>query len=193
MMFETILRVGTRVLGVRLNARKVTAAKVVGTRDHAVLPGAPLDVLAGKVLYDHIRNKQQLMGPPPTALGHVDRHQAELLIRAAVASATADGHLGKDEERTLRTALATLEAQVGEPGFITLVIARPTPLESLLKDVRDAHMSSLFYAASLLAIDKHNATNRSYLRFLATRLRLPREVVARLHSQYGMAIDTVEV
>ena len=172
-------------------SRTIAAQDTGEDREPDALEGAPLDVLAGKVLYDHIRNKQQLMGPPPTALGHVDRKEAELLIRAAVASAMADGHLGESEERTLRSALATLEAQV-EPGFLTLVIKRPTPLETLLKDVRDAHMASLFYAASLLAIDKHNATNRLYLRFLSMRLRLPQDALARLHSQYGLAIDPVE-
>lgn len=192
MMFSTVLRVGTRLLGVRLTDRTGPTAETADPGDPAAINRAPLGVLAGKVLYDHIRNKQQLMGPPPTALGHVDRNQAEVLIRAAVASATADGHLGEPEERNLRASLATLEAQIGEPGFISLAIKRPTPLETLLKEVRDAHMASLFYAASLLAIDKHNATNRSYLRFLAMRLRLPPDVLARLHSQYGLAIDPVE-
>ena len=192
MMLQSVLRAGTRLFGVRLTERTRSATERAGDAGSEPTTGVPLDVLAGKVLYDHIRNKQQLLGPPPTALGHVDRHQAEVLIRAAVASATADGNLAEAEERNLRAALATLEAQIGEPGFISLAIKRPTPLETLLKDVRDAHMASLFYAASLLAIDKHNATNRSYLRFLAMRLRLTPDVLARLHSQYGLAIDPVE-
>lgn len=151
---------------------------------------APLDVLASKLAYSHLRNRQQLLGPPPTTLGHLDQNQAELLIRAAVAAAMADGHLDDNEERMLRSALSTLESQAGEPGFITAAIKKPLPLEVLLRDVRDPHLASLVYAASLLAIDKHGEVNRAYLHYLATRLHLPAAVLERLHSQYGYAPGT---
>ncbi len=155
----------------------------------AGLVDAPLDVLASKLAYSHLRNRQQLLGPPPTTLGHLDQNQAELLIRAAVAAAMADGHLDDNEERMLRSALATLESQAGDIGFITAAIRKPLPLEVLLRDVRDPHLASLVYAASLLAIDKHGDINRAYLHYLATRLRLPQAVLERLHSQYGYAPD----
>ena len=151
------------------------------------LAGAPLDVLAVKLAFSHLRNRQQLLGPPPTTLGHLDQNQAELLIRAAVTAAMADGHLDDNEERRLRSSLATLESQAGEAGFITAAIRRPLPLEVMLRDVRDPHLASLVYAASLLAIDKHGETNRAYLHYLAMRLGLPPPVLERLHSQYGYA------
>lgn len=156
----------------------------------AGLEAAPLDVLASKLAYSHLRNRQQLLGPPPTTLGHLDQNQAELLIRAAVAAAMADGHLDENEERRLRSALSTLASQAGEAGFVTAAIRKPLPLEVLLRDVRDPHLASLVYAASLLAIDKHGDINRAYLHYLATRLRLPQPVLDRLHAQYGYAPDT---
>lgn len=159
----------------------------VAPRDQGALADAPLDVLASKLAYSHLRNRQQLLGPPPTTLGHLDQNQAELLIRAAVAAAMADGHLDDNEERMLRSALSSLESQAGEPGFITAAIRKPLPLEVLLRDVRDPHLASLVYAASLLAIDKHGEVNRAYLHYLATRLHLPAAVLDRLHSQYGYA------
>ena len=153
----------------------------------ADLADAPLDVLASKLAYSHLRNRQQLLGPPPTTLGHLDQNQAELLIRAAVAAAMSDGHLDDNAERMLRSALSTLESQAGEAGFISAAIKRPLPLEVLLRDVRDPHLASLVYAASVLAIDKHSDIGRAYLHYLATRLRLPPAVLDRLHSQYGYA------
>ena len=95
------------------------------------LADAPLDVLAVKLAFSHLRNRQQLLGPPPTTLGHLDQNQAELLIRAAVTAAMADGHLDDNEERLLRTSLSTLELQAGEPGFIALAIRKPLQLEVL--------------------------------------------------------------
>ena len=67
---------------------------------------------------------------------------------------------------------------------------KPVPLEVLLRDVRDPHLASLFYAASLLAIDKHSEVNRAYLHYLATRLRLPDAALTRMHGQYGFEAST---
>lgn len=157
--------------------------------DEPGLSQAPLDVLAAKLAYSHLRNRQQLLGPPPTSLGHLDQNQAELLIRAAVAAAMADGHLDDNEERMLRSSLSSLESQAGEAGFITAALRKPLPLEVVLRDVRDPHLASLVYAASLMAIDKHGDINRAYLHYLAMRLRLPPAVLDRLHSQYGYAAE----
>jgi len=149
------------------------------------LVDAPLDVLASKIMFSHLRNRQQLLGPPPTALGHLDQGQTELLIRAAIAAAHADGRFTEEKERLLRGALSSYGLQVEEHGFVASAIKRPAPLESLLREVRDPHVASLFYAASLLAIDKHDPVNRAYLQYLAIRLRLPAEDLARVHSQHG--------
>ena len=175
------------VLSERLGLRAVPVTPDPVPVGDDVLADAPLDVLAVKLAYSHLRNRQQLLGPPPTTLGHLDQNQAELLIRAAVTAAMADGHLDDNEERLLRSSLSTLESQAGEPGFISAAIRKPLPLEVLLRDVRDPHLASLVYAASLLAIDKHGDINRAYLHYLATRLRLPAAVLERLHSQYGYA------
>ncbi len=173
----------------RLGLRGRAAAPPPEPVDDTVLVDAPLDVLAVKLVFSHLRNRQQLLGPPPTTLGHLDQNQAELLIRAAVTAAMADGHLDENEERMLRSSLSTLESQAGEPNFITAAIRKPLPLEVLLRDVRDPHLASLVYAASLLAIDKHGDVNRAYLHYLAARLRLPGSVLTRLHSQYGYAAE----
>ena len=176
-------------LAQRLGLRGMVQASEPQVREEHGLAQAPLDVLAVKLAYSHLRNRQQLLGPPPTSLGHLDQNQAELLIRAAVAAAMADGHLDDNEERMLRSSLSTLESQAGEAGFITAAIRKPLPLEVLLRDVRDPHLASLVYAASLMAIDKHGDINRAYLQYLAMRLRLPPAVLDRLHSQYGYSAD----
>jgi uncharacterized membrane protein YebE (DUF533 family) len=176
-------------LAERLGLRRPAEPAASEARDRSGLDDAPLDVLAVKLAFSHLRNRQQLLGPPPTTLGHLDQNQAELLIRAAVAAAMADGQLDPNEERMLRSSLSTLELQIGEPGFITAAIRKPLPLDVLLRDVRDPHLASLVYAASLMAIDKHGEINRAYLHYLAMRLRLPGPVLERLHSQYGYAPD----
>ncbi len=156
-------------------------------RAPAPLSHAPLDVLAAKIVFAHLRNRQQMLGPPPTAFGQLDPGQTELLIRAAVVAAHANGRMTEREERLMRAALSSLGLQVEGRDFLNDELRQPVPLESLLREVRDGHMASLFYAASLLAIDKQDEVNRSYLAYLAKRLALTETVLTRLHSQHGYA------
>ncbi len=153
--------------------------------DAPPLAYAPLDMLAAKVMFSHLRNRQQKLGPPPTAFGHLDDTQAELLVRAMVAAVLANGPLDDAKERRVRGALSTFGLQAETRGFVADAIRRPVPLEALLRDVRDPHVGSLFYAASLAALDKHDGVNRAYLHYLASRLKLPQDTLSRLHSQSG--------
>ena len=149
------------------------------------LADAPLHVLAAKVLFSHLRNRQQKLGPPPTAFGHVDQDQSELLVRAMIAASAASGRIDATKERRLRGALSTFGLAPDAPGFLEDALARPVPMDALLADVHDAHVGSLLYAAVLAGVDKHAAVNRAYLAYLAERLKLPEDVLARLHAQYG--------
>lgn len=149
------------------------------------LQDAPLDVLGAKVLFSYLRNRQQMLGAPPTAFGHLDASQSELLVRAMIAAAGASGRVDAGKERQLRGALSTFGLEPDAPGFVDGAIAHPVPLEVLLADVRDVHVASLLYAASLAAVDKHAEVNRAYLAYLAIRLKLPGDALARLHAQYG--------
>ena len=151
------------------------------------LADAPLGVLGAKVLFSHLRNRQQLLGPPPTAFGHVDQSQSELLVRAMIAANTASGRIDAAKERQLRGAVSTFGLTPDAPGFLDDALAHPVPMDTLLTDVRDAHLGSLLYAAVLAGVDKHAEVNRAYLSYLAVRLGLPAEVLARLHAQYGFA------
>lgn len=175
-----------RRLGVPLGGAPRPAAMSPSTSlQEAGLAHAPLDVLAAKVMFSHLRNRQQLLGPPPTAFGHLDESQAELLIRATVAAVLASGPFDEAKERQLRGALSSFGLQAEARGFIADAIKRPVPLDVLLRGVRDPHIASLFYAASLAAADKHDEVNRAYLNYLATRLKLPQDTLLRLHSQFG--------
>ena len=180
------VRAALRRLGLPVPGGKPAPAPVV-VPDRPPLTDAPLDVLAAKVLFSHLRNRQQLLGPPPTAFGQLDTGQTELLIHAAIAAAYADGRIEPSEMRQLRGAMSSFALHADDRGFVDAAIKRPRPVESLLREVRDPHMASLFYAASLSAVDKHDEVNRAYLAYLAARLKLSPEVLTRLHSQFGFA------
>lgn len=155
------------------------------------LADAPLDVLAAKVMFSHLRNRQQKLGPPPTAFGHLDDTQTELLVRAMAAAVQAGGPMDGGKERRLRGALSAFGLQPETRGFVADAIRHPVQLQVLLRDIRDPHVASLFYAASLAALDKHDGVDRAYLQYLASRLRLPQDTLSRLHSQAGFSPATL--
>lgn len=184
---RAVLRRVWDVLASRGAPAAAAAGGAAGAPPGPDLDDAPLDVLAAKVLFSHVRNRQQLLGPPPTAFGQLDAGQTELLIHAAIAAAHADGRIDAAEMRQLRVALSSFGLHADERGFVDAAIKRPRPIEALLREVRDPHMASLFYAASLVAVDKHDEVNRAYLAYLAARLKLPADILTRLHSQFGFA------
>ena len=149
------------------------------------LAHAPWDVLAAKVLFSHARNRQQLLGPPPTAFGQLDVSQLEILLGAAVTAASAAGTPGDAMERRLRAALSGAGLLPDDPDVLPRMLNQPPPLEDLLRAARDPHYASLFYAASLLGADRHDPAGQAWLHYLASRLRLPDSALERLHSQYG--------
>lgn len=147
----------------------------------------PIEVLTAKILFSHARNRQQLLGPPPTALGHLDDSRTELLIQAAILAARASGPFDEDAERRMRGVLSSVGLQSTDPGFLARALAEPIGLDDILHQVRDAHVLSLVYAASLLGADGHDEAGQAWLRYLALRMKIPAETLVRLHSQFGVA------
>lgn len=151
-------------------------------------PPCPLTlILARKVLEGHLANRNQLLTPPPSNLRGVERAEGELLIRAMIAAAHADGAFDADEEARIRKAmeLVGLDAS-GDSAFLDGAMAEPAPLEALLRQVQNPQTAMRVYAAAVMAVDKHRRVNRSFLQYLADRLQLPHDAIARVHRQYGL-------
>jgi uncharacterized membrane protein YebE (DUF533 family) len=53
--------------------------------------------------------------------------------------------------------------------------------------VPDVKSGAIVYAASLLAIDRRKRVNRYYLRYLAARLQLPRDLAENIEQRFTMA------
>lgn len=150
--------------------------------------GELLAVLAAKVLRGHLANRHQLLDPPPAGLANLDRAQTELLIRAMVAAARASGEMTARERKRIFRAMSALGSGEAERRFLAAALDSPLPLEELLREVRDEQTAARVYAASLLAIDRHERVNRAFLHYLAARLALPPEVVAMLYRRFGHEI-----
>ena len=144
-------------------------------------------VLAAKILIDWLRNRRQLLAPFTLDLQKLGPSEVEVLIQAMISALRADGeHAGKERER-IDGALQILNASAEQHASVERLLERPQALPEVLARVSDTESRALVYAASLVAIDARKLVNRLYLRYLATRLQLPDELVKTLGQRFRTA------
>lgn len=144
--------------------------------------------LARKVLEAHLQNRRQLMQTDPADLRGVDQEEAKLLVRAMAAAAHADGGLDLRELTRIRRALASTRLNEAERSELEASFAEPPCLETLLRAVSSEETATRFYAVSLAATERGRGANKSYLNYLAHRLKLPRDVTLRLNRAFDVPV-----
>lgn len=149
---------------------------------------AMVQILASKILIDWLRNRQQLLVPLALDLQKLEPALAEALMRAMVTATHADGVLDPGDERRLDAALKRLNASDEQRVQLAALIAQRKPLDEVLAGVHDAETGAMVYAASLLASDRRKRVNRYYLRYLAERLKLTRDLVRGLEQRYNAGL-----
>jgi uncharacterized membrane protein YebE (DUF533 family) len=123
--------------------------------------------------------------PLPEASGNDPTRQdaeAQVLIRAMVNAAKADGRLTREEQDAIlqrlggasREAIAFLQREL-DAALDVREFAWSVPLGMEFK----------VYAMSLAAIDLDTKSESDYLNELAHGLRLPADVRAQIHQRYG--------
>ena len=110
----------------------------------------------------------------------MDDRQALLLIRAMIAAASADGEIDADERRRIADKLQEAGADQEDRAFIEREMSSPVALDELLRQVDGEEEAEEFYLASEIAIEADTDAERSYLRYLADRLKIPQDRVQEL-------------
>lgn len=134
-------------------------------------PGGSL----GERLAAFLRPEQQ--AKPETAIGD---QKALLLIRAMIAAANADGEISPEERDGIMARLQDAGAGAEDRSFVEAELAAPKSVDALLGDVNDAETAEQVYLASAMAIDPDTPAERSYLQYLAARLKLDPQRVQSL-------------
>jgi uncharacterized membrane protein YebE (DUF533 family) len=91
------------------------------------------------------------------------------------------------ERARVESALERLNAGEAHRTSLQGLLERPRPLGEVLGQVKDVQTGAIVYAASLLAIDRRKLVNRHYLRYLAARLQLPKDLTRSLEQRYRAA------
>jgi hypothetical protein len=108
--------------------------------------------------------------------------EAQILIRAAINAAKADGRLTPEEQRSLLDQLGGASREAVQ--FLQTECNRPLNVPDFAWSV-PLGMEYKVYAVSLAAIDLDTKSESEYLQQLAHGLRLPPEVCTHLHQRYG--------
>ena len=142
--------------------------------------------LARRLLHLHLEDRRRSLESHPEDLGDLEPDQAAILIRAMAAAGHADGQLDDRERRRVLRAMATTRLAEAERHALAAELEEPQCLESLIRQVKTPEFAVLFYSVSLVAAQRGKATNKSYLTYVAQRLKLPADVVVRLNRRYDI-------
>lgn len=109
---------------------------------------------------------------------------AELMLRAMIQAAKADGEIDADEQQRIIGSLGD-EADAEEIAFVQAQLAAPIDIQSLADATPDAKKPEV-YAMSLMAIKVDTAGEAQYLSDLAQSMGLEPQQVNMIHNQMGV-------
>lgn len=109
----------------------------------------------------------------------------ELVVRAMISAAKADGEVSEDEIQRIVGRVSADGLSEEEKQFLIAELRRPLDLAALVAEVPNEMVAAEIYAASLLAIQLDTPAEAAYLRQLAQALRLDGATLSRLHEITG--------
>lgn len=123
--------------------------------------------------------------PPQPPEQAISETTAQLLVRAMIAAAKADGEIDPTERQRITAKVEEHGAQQEEIEFLRRELERPLDATAIAAEARDPVVAGQVYAASLLAIQVDTQRERDYLRDLAGKLSLQPATVTQLHQMLG--------
>ena len=115
-----------------------------------------------------------------------DDASAELLLRAMINAAKADGQIDGTEMNNILAKLDEAGASQETKDFVLAEMRRPLDLDSLVADVTSPGLAAAVYAASTMAIKVDTPAEQNYLSQLASRLGISSGVRTSLDTSLGI-------
>ena len=128
------------------------------------------------------------LSPPPGDTPFAPARESEQqvlgrhLLRAMIAAAKADGHIDAKEQAAIFAEMDKLPLDADDKAFVMDELRKPLNVDAVAGAARTPEEAVSIYAASLLAIDVDNPSERAYLGLLAARLNLDDALVQHLHA-----------
>jgi uncharacterized membrane protein YebE (DUF533 family) len=140
-----------------------------------------------KPLMEGVPGLEQLTAPAPTGSGfHADDHShdtAQLIVRAMVATASADGTIDPAQRATLVAQLQRAGLGSEETTFLDDATAHPmSPAEIARSVAGNPQLASQVVAAASLVVDPTNAKEEEFLSRLSTELGMSGDLLSHLRA-----------
>ncbi|MDA0120783.1 tellurite resistance TerB family protein [Vibrio sp. T11.5] len=142
---------------------------------------AALGALAYKV-YNDYQAKQPTASPQETFNSNDNIHD-ELIIKAMIAAAKADGHVDAEEMQRIESTLKEAGADTGLQTMLHNELNKPLDPSEIARLAKSPQQASEIYLASLIVVDEQNFMEKAYLQELAKQLQLAPEVTFQLEQQ----------
>lgn len=176
--------------GILLGGKGSTAKNAIGGTAMALLGSMALKALQARM---------QSRGGPRAGFADLEPTESqiaavtddkaqELVLRAMLSAAKADGQVSEDELQRIVGKIDDDGITPAERQTVMDELRRPLDMAGLVAAVPNELVAAEVYAASLLAIDVDTQQEETYLRNLAQALKLDAETVARLHEMTGVRV-----
>ncbi|WP_114767468.1 tellurite resistance TerB family protein [Vibrio rhodolitus] len=156
--------------------------KKVGKNALKVGGAAALGALAYKV-YNDWQGKQTTTQNAPEAFDANNTIHDQLILKAMIAAAKADGHVDQAEMAHIESAIKQAGADEQLQALIHTELNKPLDPSYIAQLARTPQQASEIYLASLIVIDEQNFMEKAYLQELAKQLNLAPEVTQQLELQ----------
>lgn len=126
-----------------------------------------------------------LEAPPPHFLptsGSDAQRLARVTLKAMINAAKADGKIDADEKARLFDRLGQVSLSSDERDFLFAELSRPMDTDGLVRESTSPAVAAQIYAASLLAIDADQPSEKAYLADLARRLGVDPALAAEIRT-----------
>ncbi|MBN2905173.1 MAG: DUF533 domain-containing protein [Rhodobacteraceae bacterium] len=159
---------------------KKLGGQVQGTGDGAAMGLGGLMSALGGAAWAGSGNARDMLGAlgsgtPPSGTMELN---AQLMIRAMIQAARADGEIDADEQARLDEVLEDLD--LDERAFVAAEMARPVDPEALAAET-GSHQRTAVYAVSVVTTNMDSPAERAYLDRLAAALHLGAAARQRVH------------
>lgn len=108
--------------------------------------------------------------------------RSQILLRAMIAAAKADGHINKKEITAIDEQIIKLKLSNDIARLLQEEIAKPLDVKEVAALAEDSAMAAEIYLVSAVITDKENSMERDYLDALAKAMKLPNSLVEQLQA-----------
>ena len=126
-----------------------------------------------------------LQGDQPAQATGEQEEQAQVMLRAMISAAKADGEIDAAEQQKISEHLDDITPD--ERQLLQSMIGEPNDMQSLVKNI-PAGMEQQAYFMSLLAIDLDSKSETEYLQQLAKSLNISQQAVNSIHEKLGVPV-----